>query len=30
MEGFVFTDKLPVEDYLRLRAEAGWKVLPQD
>ena len=30
MEGFVFTDKLPVEDYLRLRAEAGWKVLPPD
>ena len=30
MEGFVFTDNLPVEDYLRLRAEAGWKVLPPD
>ncbi len=30
MEGFVFTDKLPVEDYLRLRAGEGWRALPAE
>ena len=27
---FVFTDDIPVENYLRLRAEAGWKQIPAD
>ncbi|MBQ5312390.1 MAG: GNAT family N-acetyltransferase [Oscillospiraceae bacterium] len=30
MLGFVYSDDIPVEDYLRLRAEAGWKELPAD
>ena len=30
MEGYIFTDKLPVEDYLRLRESEGWRKLPED
>ena len=30
MGEYIFSNKIPVEDYQRLRAEVGWKKLPDD